>query len=177
MVDLNEYGLTIGIEADRVEGWFKPVLSRGRGAVFVDTGFLRGLFTSSGEDQYSSQATAHFDGAAATNFYTTDLVLAEAVRQIAKEKGLSGNKRKKWFRECSQLVVSPSVDIFVCAPPRKYVMRSRKILQNTGLVQTGVDLCDVLTGVVLDYACHRRIFGFDSDLAKFGAQLEPSTNT
>ena len=169
MVDLSTYGLTIGRSVARAAAWFAPVLSRGRGAVFVDTGFLRALFD--GADQYASLARTLFDETSA-NFYTTDLVLAEVVRQIAIKDGIDHPTRERWFNSCTDLLVD-SGTILVCVPPADVLFKAYDELRVARNTDPRLDLCDLLSVTVLDYAQHRRVFGFDRHYGIFGAQLEP----
>ena len=83
MLNLSDYPLNIGIAEKEAAEWFYPVLDRGRGAAFIDTGFLRGLFFDN--DPYATTARSYF-ASASGNFYTTNLVLAETVRQTQKLK-------------------------------------------------------------------------------------------
>jgi predicted nucleic acid-binding protein len=170
MVDLTGYSLTIGRAAVETAEWFQPVLDRGRGAAFIDTGFLKGLFFD--RDNYSAPARTHFAGARGVNFYTTNLVLAEAVRQIVKDGGTNYATRTLMFDKCTELLID-SQRIFVCAPPREIVLQAYEELREARLIQPTLDLCDILSIVVLEHAQHRRVFGFDSHFSSFGAQLEP----
>jgi predicted nucleic acid-binding protein len=169
MVDLTKHSLTIGRPASDVADWFRPVLDRGRGAAFIDTGFLKGLFFDS--DQYTATARAHFE-AASGNFYTTNLVLAEAVRQIAKDKIADYPTKSFMFDKCTDLMIG-SGRVFVCVPPRELVLSAYQELSEARPSQPGLDLCDCLSVIVLEHAQHRRVFGFDSHFSIFGAQLEP----
>lgn len=169
MVDLSSYGLTIGRSVESAEEWFEPVLSRGRGAIFVDTGFLRALFDDG--DQYAPLARPLFEKTSA-NFYTTDLVLAEVVRQIAKSKGIDHTIRERWFHSCTDLLVD-SRAILVCVPPEDVLLKAYGELRVARNSDPRLDLCDLLSITVLDYAQHRRVFGFDRHYSLFGARLEP----
>lgn len=169
MVDLTRHSLTIGRAASDVEEWFRPVLDRGRGAAFIDTGFLKGLFFD--RDQYSATARAHF-AAASGNFYTTNLVLAETVRQIAKDSGVDYPTKSFMFDKCTELMID-SGTVFVCVPPRDILLDAYQELSNARSDQPSLDLCDCLSIMVLEHAQHRRVFGFDSHFTVFGALLEP----
>jgi predicted nucleic acid-binding protein len=168
MIDLSNYNLTIGKEIAEIDDWFKPVFDRGRGASFIDTGFLRALLYE--KDQYSAIAKNHFKGAVA-NFYTTNLVLAEIVRQIAKSND-SFIVKKNTFDNCHSLLIESNA-IYVCAPPREIILKAVRELKQSQEIDSKLDLCDILSITVLDYANHKRVFGFDSHFSVFGAQLEP----
>src|SRR5438445_2552717 len=173
MVDLSRHSLTIGRAASEVAEWFRPVLDRGRGAAFIDTGFLKGLFFD--RDQYAATARAHF-AVASGNFYTTNLVLAEAVRQITKDKLSDYPTKNLMFDRCTELMID-SGSVFVCAPPRDLVLGAYQELSDARLVQPSLDLCDCLSIIVLEHAQHRRVFGFDAHFSTFGALLEPGVQT
>jgi len=169
MVNLSGYSLTIGRPASEVADWFRPVLDRGRGAAFVDTGFLKGLFFD--KDQYAATARALFTRASG-NFYTTNLVLAEAVRQITKESGVDHQTKALMFDRCTELMINTGT-IFVCVPPRDIILDAYQELRDARVAQPSLDLCDLLSVTVLEHAQHRRVFGFDHHFSSFGASLEP----
>ena len=169
MLSLTKYGVRIALPYQEVDDWFEPVLNRGRDAVFVDTGFLKALVDDT--DQFSNIATLHFASAKA-NFYTTNLVLAETVRQIAKEGGVDWVTKKRRFGQCDELLID-SGTIFVCAPPREVILEAYDELKDARTWSQSLDLCDILSVTVLNYAHHRRIFTFDNDYRQFGAKIEP----
>ena len=169
MFDLSKYGVRIGLPYLQVDDWFKPVFDRGRDAVFVDTGFLKALVDHT--DTRSSTARLHFANAKA-NFYTTNLVLAETVRQIAKTKGADWVTKTRRFGRCEELLID-SDQIFVCAPPRELILQAYAELKEARQWSQSLDLCDVLSVTVLDYARHGRVFAFDNEFKQFGAKLEP----
>lgn len=168
MINLSSYNLTIGRTASAAD-WFGPILARGRGAAFVDTGFITALIFK--DDQYSRDAQRAFRVSRA-NFYTTNLVLAEVVRQITKAGNLNASLKNQHFAQCSRILVD-SEDILVCAPPRDIVITAYSALRESRTIHPSLDLCDLLSLVVLDYAHHRRVLGFDTHFRSFGAQLEP----
>lgn len=169
MVDLSSYNLTIGRPAKEVADWFRPVLDRGRGAAFVDTGFLKALIFEG--DQYATPARSLFNRASG-NFYTTSLVLAEVVRQITKDTGASHPTKTLMFSKCTELMIDTGT-IFVCVPPRDVVLGAYQELRDARVFLPSLDLCDLLSITVLEHAQHRRVFGFDSHFSSFGASLEP----
>jgi predicted nucleic acid-binding protein len=170
MLDLSVHPLTIGRDANDIAVWFAPVFERGRAAVFVDTGFLRAILFE--EDQYSVEARAHFNAYADGNIYTTNLVLAETVRQITKDRASDFPSRARRFGACSELVLG-SARIWVCAPPRDVLFEAYEVLAEARAARSDLDLTDCLSLSVLQYARHRRVFGFDDHFRVFGAALEP----
>jgi predicted nucleic acid-binding protein len=169
MFDLRKYGVRIALPYSQVDDWFKPVLNRGRDAVFLDTGFLAALVDHT--DQFSNTARLHFANAKA-NFYTTNLALAETVRQIAKAGGVDWVTKTRRFGRCDELLIDTE-RIFVCAPPREVILEAYSELKEARTWSQSLDLCDILSITVLNYAHHRRIFSFDNDFKQFGAMLEP----
>jgi predicted nucleic acid-binding protein len=167
MIDLSPYPLTIGTTSG--EPWMQPVLDRGRGAAFVDTGFIRALMD--GNDRYHARAESHFKRAT-VNCYTTSLVLAEAIRQVAKSDGLNYRMRTQWFDFCKSALIDTE-RIYVCVPPRIVLMEAFRELESMRPSLPDLDLCDTLSIAVLNHASHKRVFGFDSHFTTFGAQLEP----
>jgi len=154
MVNLSSYNLTIGRPTSEVADWFRPVLNRGRGAAFVDTGFLKGLFFD--KDQYASPARSLFSRASG-NFYTTSLVLAEVVRQITKDSGADYPTKTLMFNQCTELMIDTGT-IFVCVPPRDILLEAYQELRDARVSQPSLDLCDLLSITVLEHAQHRRVF-------------------
>jgi len=175
MIDLSLYNLTLGRTLEGAAEWFRPVLDRGRGAALIDTGFLRAMIDEN--DQYAFDARKYYDDSApSTHFYTTSLVLAETVRQIAKGKPRGGHvdyaMRQRWFDQCSEILIDRTY-VFVCHPPRELLISAYQELRATRQIMPSLDLCDALSVSVLDYAQHRRVFGFDGHFNTFGAQVEP----
>lgn len=171
MLNLSTYGLLIERASNEVDSWFRPVFENGRGAAFVDTGFLKAVIDDN--DSLSAVARRHYgESAVDTNFYTTSFVLAETVRQIAKQKGIDYPTQQRWFEQCSELLIDRA-QVFVCHPPRDLLMKAYEELRESRQTAPTLDLSDALSIVVLDYARHRRVFGFDSHFSVFGAQLEP----
>lgn len=170
MIDLSTYNPQIGCQEPNVPEWLRPVIFRGRGAAFVDTGFLKALIDQ--RDQYHDIAKAHLDASVVTNFYSTSLVLNEVVRQIAKEKGIDYPTRNAWFGKCTELFFDHD-SIYVCQPPRDIIIETYDQLSIDRDVLPDLDLCDALSINVLKYAKHNRVFGFDSHLTIFGASIEP----
>jgi predicted nucleic acid-binding protein len=169
--DLSTYSLGIDRAYEGVQDWFRPVLDRGRGAAFVDTGFLKAIIND--KDPLAPPAKRHYEeSVAGTNFYTTSLVLAEAVRQVAKQKGIDFPTQQRQFERCSELLIDRA-HVFVCHPPREVLMSAYEALRETRQTEPTLDLSDALSIAVLDYARHRRVFGFDGHFRTFGAQLEP----
>lgn len=138
--------------------------------MFVDTGFIKALIDHA--DAYSAAARRHFSSSRGITYYTTNLVLAEVARQIAKDKGSDFPTRSTWFGRCTELLISTET-IYVCSPPRDVVLEAYALLTSARESIPKLDLCDALSVVVLDYAKHRRVFGFDSHFTSFGANLEP----
>jgi predicted nucleic acid-binding protein len=169
MLDLSKYGMRIALPLQDVDDWFQPVFNRGRDAVFVDTGFLKGLVDDT--DQFSNIARLHFASAKA-NFYTTNLVLAETVRHIAKTKGVDWATKSRRFGRCEELLIDND-RVFVCAPPRELIIQAYDELKEARAWSQSLDLCDILSVTVLNYAHHGRVFSFDNDFRQFGARLEP----
>jgi predicted nucleic acid-binding protein len=170
VVDLSPFDLVIGRSFETVAEWFEPVLQRGRQAAFVDTGFLRALIVD--DDQFATEARPHFQAAQQTRFYTTNLVLAETVRQLAKDSASDYPTKSRRFGTCTELVIG-AAPIWVCAPPRDVVLAAYTELLSLRIVVPDLDLTDCLSLAVLKYAEHRRVFGFDSHFRVFGAALEP----
>lgn len=170
MLNLSNYPLSIGIAEKEADEWFHPILDRGRGGAFIDTGFLRGLLFDN--DPYAITAKNYF-ASASGNFYTTNLVLAETVRQISKAKGTDVPTKTMMFGRCTQLLID-STTIYVCAPPRNLVLSAYRELKEIRQSIPTLDLCDLLSIKVLEHAQHRRVFGFDTHFTVYGAQLEPN---
>ena len=171
VVDLSKYPTNIDLSREEVEDWFRPVFERGRAAVFVDTGFLRALIFQG--DQYSYVAEEQFEGAVHTNAYTTTLVLAELVRQLAKDKKSREFERDSMFEKFSDLVFE-SGRFVVCSPPVALARQAYEELLCPGRRIVGLDLCDAVSMKVLEYARHRRVFGFDRrHFQEAGALVEP----
>jgi predicted nucleic acid-binding protein len=170
MVDLSSYDLIIGRSFQGTDAWFDPVLERGRGAVFVDTGFFRALLDD--RDQYSEEAREHFRKAAGQNFYTTNLVVAEVVRQICKNSSIDFDMKGRRLGDCRTLAIE-TAQVWICAPPRELVIQAYAYLVDARSFAPSLDLTDALSLVVLNYAQHRRVFGFDGCFRSFGAALEP----
>jgi predicted nucleic acid-binding protein len=169
MFDLTKYSVRVDLPYQQADDWFKPVLNRGRDAVFIDTSFLKGLIDYT--DQYTTPARLHFASAKA-NFYTTNLVLAETVRQIAKTGGIDWVTKTRRFSRCDDLLIDTE-RVFVCTPPREVILEAYGELKEARSWSQSLDLCDILSVTVLNYAHHRRVFGFDNDFKQFGAMLEP----
>ena len=169
MITLAEYSPLIRALPEEVEEWFRPVLDKGRGAAFVDTGFIRALVDT--KDQYHTSAKRVFESISNTNIYTTSLVLAEIMRQVAK--GDADRYRKsQWFGKCEEYIYEKR-SIFVCYPPEEAYDVAFALLKEGRQVEPKLDLCDAMTICVLDHAKHKRVLGFDRHLGSFGAQLEP----
>jgi predicted nucleic acid-binding protein len=169
MLDLSMHGPKIDRPREEADLWFRPVIDNGRGAAFVDTSFLRAVIDHS--DQYHAQAKSLFD-ASAVKYYTTAIVLAETVRQIVKS---DARKREVLFGRCSEFVLDGL--LVVCNPPREFVMKCyTQLIEARKVLDGALDLCDVISMEVLDYARHRRVFGFDvRHFSAVGALLEPGT--
>lgn len=169
MYNLSKFNLTIGSGLNEVDDWFQPVWKRGRGAAFIDTGFIKALLDD--KDQYATPARRFF-ASVKDNFYTTNLVLTEVVRQIAKDRGVDFPTRTAWFDKCSEIIINTE-QILVCAPSRDVILDAYRELRTARLTQPTLDLCDIVSVAVLTHAQHRRVFGFDAHFRNFGAQLEP----
>ena len=168
---LFKFSLSIGIPKDIVQEWFMPIYESGRGAAFVDTGFLRGVIDES--DEHHDQSLEHFNSSLNTNLYTTSLVFAEVVRQISKHKRPRNKFHSdKMFHSCEQILVEDK-SIKICHPPFAMIEESFRTLSLERQVIQKLDLCDVTSLLVLEYAQHNRVFGFDRHFEHFGARLEP----
>lgn len=152
------------------EDWFRPVISRGRGAAFIDTGFLRGLLDDT--DQYHDISKIHFDDISGTSLYTTSFVLLEVTRQIAKHKNASNSKIQNMLNSIATLTINDQ-EILICVPSRRIIDLSMTRLCSLRRQIDKLDLCDVASISVLEYARHARVLGYDQHLSYFGAQLEP----
>ena len=168
MFNLANHPLKIG--TGNPGDWFKPVLDRGRGAAFVDTGFIRALIDE--RDKYHTRAIRHFEQALDTNYYTTSLVLAEAIRQVAKTDRINYSMRAQWFDSCTKMMITTS-RVYVCVPSREVLMEAYSELAVMRQSIPDLDLCDALSMSVLNHAEHKRVFGFDGHFSTFGASLEP----
>jgi hypothetical protein len=73
---------------------------------------------------------------------------------------------------CTELVVGGG-RIVICNPPREFVLQCYQSLLEARLIDSKIDLCDILSMTVLDYARHKRVFGFDRHFSSHGATLEP----
>lgn len=167
---LSSFSPIIRAPADS-EDWFQPVINRGRGAAFIDTGFLRGLLDET--DQYHTISKLHFDEIKGTSLYTTSFVLLEVTRQISKNKQISRDKSREMLDYAANLMVEDQV-ILVCVPSRRIIDLSLNRLCELRRTVNKLDLCDVTSITVLEYAQHARVLGYDQHLSYFGAQLEPS---
>lgn len=155
--------------SENSEDWLQPVIRNGRGAAFIDTGFLRGLLDET--DQYHDISRIHFEDISGTALYTTSFVLLEVTRQIAKHKQVSKFQIDNMLIQAEALFVNDTV-ITICIPNRRIVDLSMRRLCELRR-QVDLDLCDVTSISVLEYAQHSRVLGYDQHLAYFGANLEP----
>lgn len=152
-----------------VDSWFQPVVHRGRDAAFLDTGFLRALVDPT--DSHHGIAQMHFSESSG-NFYTTNLVLAELVRQIVKHRQADYVTRQNMYQQCYDLLGAGNI-VCVCSPPKAVLEDAYSQLGSLRPTNSSLDLCDALSMVVLNYACHNRILGFDSHFRIVGGRLEP----
>lgn len=151
------------------EDWLRPVIRNGRGAAFIDTGFLRGLLDET--DQYHEISKLHFEEISGTALYTTSFVLLEVTRQIAKHKQAPKNRINAMLEDAASIFLNDAT-VTICVPNRRIIDLSIRRLCELRL-QLELDLCDVTSISVLEYAQHSRVLGYDQHLAYFGAQLEP----
>lgn len=164
MIDIGGHPLTLGFRFDEPPDWLRPMVDLGRrDAAFVDTGYLLAL--SDPNDPYHSIATDHWNGSALIG-YTTQLVLAETVRGLAKRKGLTQSIRVARVEHLKRLTIDEN-DIIVCAPPRELVLRAFRELIDMQRILDKLDLCDCCSMLALDEAQHRRVLTFDN--THFGA--------
>lgn len=171
MITLGEHPLTLGVERDEAPDWLLPLLEEGRDAAYVDTGYLRALLDD--HDDHHAVVTAHWDVTTA-NFYTSPLVIAEAVRQVAKHgDGVTQEWRWDKVAQTKSIVVDNRL-IFVCAPPDEIVQRAFIELVEMQRLLMRLDLCDSLSMVILNVLRHRRVLGFDDHFRSVGAALEPT---
>lgn len=168
MLDLWRHSPKIARPFDEADEWFRPVIHNGRGAAFVDTSFLIALINP--DDQFHSDAEKLFLNSTA-RYYTTAMVIAETVRLIVKG---DSRTRERHFGLCSDFVLRNNL-VVVCNPPREFVMQCYgEFVESRQQIDVKLDLCDYISAAVLDYARHRRVFGFDRrHFTSLGALLEP----
>jgi predicted nucleic acid-binding protein len=168
MLDLTRHSPRIERSLDDADEWFRPVIDNGRGAAFVDTSFLIALISA--DDQFHDAAERLFDNSTA-RYYTTAMVVAEAVRQIVKG---ANRAREGLLERCTEFVLRNAL-VVVCSPPREFVLQSyREFIEIRGSIDVKLDFGDYISMAVLDYARHRRVFGFDRrHFTALGALLEP----
>lgn len=136
----------------------------------IDTGYLRALIDDS--DDLHPTVAEHWRLTRAI-FYTTPLVVAEAVRQVAKHGG--ADQQWRWARvDETKVLVSDDRVILVCAPTEEVVRSAMTQLAAMQRELVRLDLCDCLSMVILDTLKHRRVLGFDNHFRSVGAALEPS---
>jgi predicted nucleic acid-binding protein len=169
MIDVGRYSLVLDVEAARVAPWLRPVLEAGRDAAFVDTGYLRALLDER-DDRHGAVGAFHMGLSA--SLYTSSLVVTEAARQFAKASNVS----QAWcWGRVEQLadVLSYERGITICSPPTEVIHDALGRLKPMQRVLGGLDLCDLVSMLVLDGLSHRRVLGFDNHFRAVGAALEP----
>jgi predicted nucleic acid-binding protein len=144
-------------------------LEAGRDAAYVDTGYLRALL-----DPREELHPAVEDHWRVTNavFYTSSLVAAEIVRQLAKASYV--DQPWRWNKVASvKTMVVDAREILVCCPPTEVIHDALTALDEMQRALVRLDLCDSVSMVILDRLRHRRVCGFDEHFASIGALLEP----
>lgn len=170
MIDVSDYSMQLGISWDEAPEWAGRLVELNRrDAAFVDTGYIRALLDT--EDGNHVAAKQHWSQTKVLP-YTSELVAAEAVRQLAKKKRVDQGWRWQRVEEIKSIVVDDE-RIVVCSPPREVIDDAFRNLLAWHRALHRLDLCDALTMVVLDAMRHRRVFGFDAHLRSMGAALEP----
>lgn len=170
MIVLGDHPLSIGVRREQAPGWLQPLIDAGRDAAFVDTGYLRALIDEG--DAHHSVVSAHWRSTKAI-FYTSPLVIAEAIRQLAKHGGVDQQWRWDKVSQTKALFIDDRM-ILVCAPPDEVVRLALVELVNMQRILLRLDLCDSLSMVILDAVQHRRVLGFDDHFRSVGAALEPA---
>jgi predicted nucleic acid-binding protein len=170
LIALGDHPLSLGVRRDEAPEWLWPLIDAGRDAAYVDTGYLRALVDDG--DGHHAVVADHWRSTKAI-FYTSPLVVAEAVRQVAKHGGV--NQQWRWDRvnDTKVLFVDDRM-ILVCAPPDEVVRLALVELVNMQQILVRLDLCDSLSMVILNVLRHRRVLGFDDHFRSVGAALEPS---
>jgi predicted nucleic acid-binding protein len=164
------YSLTLGLARDRAPSWLVPLLEAGRDAAYVDTWYLRALLDE--YDDYHGIVAEHWRQTTA-NFYTSPLVAAEAVRQVAKHGG-GVTPHWRWGRVAyAKTIFVDDRLILVCAPPKEVFDHAFAELVDMQQGLPRLDLCDALSIVILNAAQHRRVLSSDDHFRSVGAQLEP----
>ena len=169
VIDVGAYALVLDVRASDVPAWLLPVVEGGRDAAFVDTGYIRALLD---ERDARHGVVRQFHEGLSASLYTSALVVAEAARQLAK----AGRVDQAWRWDRVDALASIFVHqrrITICAPPDDVVAAGLRRLSEMQRVITGLDLCDLMSMVVLDMLNHRRVLGFDNHFRTIGASLEP----
>lgn len=145
------------------------MVDAGRNAAFVDTGYIRALLDE--RDERHATVRRFHEGLSAS-LYTSALVVAEAVRQFAKADQVSQDWR--WARvESLTAIFARDYGITVCAPPDNVIGAALDELTEMQRFLVRLDLCDLVSMLVLDLLSHRRVLGFDDHFRSIGASLEP----
>jgi predicted nucleic acid-binding protein len=170
LIALGDHPLSLGVRRDQAPEWLQPLIDAGRDAAYIDTGYLRGLVDE--RDERHLIVTDHWRSTKAV-FYTSPLVVAEAVRQVAKHGGVDQEWRWEKIDQTKTLFIDDRM-ILVCAPPDEVVRTALVELVNMQRILVRLDLCDSLSMVILDAVQHRRVLGFDDHFRAVGAALEPA---
>lgn len=170
MIDVGHHPLTLGVGFAQAPSWATALVDLGRrDAAFVDTGFLVALLHSN--DGLHELANEHWENNTFLT-YTTPLVIAEVVRQLAKARAVPQPWRLERVSNVRRMIVDRK-EIVVCDTPRELINAALRELDEMQKTIDRLDLCDCLSMMVLDSLMHRRVFGFDSDFQIVGATLEP----
>jgi predicted nucleic acid-binding protein len=170
LINVGRHPLTLGLAFADAPSWASPVIDFGRrDAAFVDTGFIVALLRPA--DGLHELAKAHWENNSSLA-YTTPLVAAEVVRQLAKSSSVTQPWRVERVSEVRRMIVDRN-EIIVCETTRGLVHAALRELDEMQRTIDRLDLCDCLSMIVLDSLRHRRVFGFDSDFQIVGATLEP----
>ena len=161
----------LGVGLEEAPEWLRPLLEAGRDAAYVDTWYLRALLDD--YDDYHAVVDAHWEVTTA-NFYTSPLVVAEAVRHLAKHGG-GVSHQWRWDRvnRTKTMIVDDRV-ILICAVPTQVFEHALVELVDMQQSLPKLDLCDSLSMVILNALQHRRVLGSDDHFRVVGAALEPA---
>jgi predicted nucleic acid-binding protein len=170
LIALGDHPLTLGVTRDETPDWLVGLVDAGRDAAYVDTWYLRALLDD--YDDHHAVVAAHWEATTA-NFYTSPLVIAEAVRQVAKH-GEGVTQQWRWERVTqTKVMIVDDRSILICAPPEEALKLAFVELVEMQQSLPRLDLCDSLSMVILNALQHRRVLGSDDHFRYVGAALEP----